>query len=85
LITRTPAEDDERSIVVEMTSAGRAVLGQVMPGHVEVVQQLMLNALTRKDIAAMTDILGRVRDQMRAAPSRSAAPRSARQPPRRSE
>jgi DNA-binding MarR family transcriptional regulator len=78
LITRTPAEDDERSIVVEMTPAGRAVLGKVMPGHVEVVQQLMLNALSRTDIAAITDILGRIRDQMRAAPARSAAPRSPR-------
>ena len=78
LITRTPAEDDERSIVVEMTPAGRAVLGQVMPGHVEVVQRLMLDALSRADIAAITDILGRVRDQMRAAPARSAAPRSPR-------
>jgi DNA-binding MarR family transcriptional regulator len=78
LISRTPAEDDERSIVVEMTPAGRAVLGQVMPGHVEVVRQLMLNALSRRDIAAITDILGRVRDQMRAAPARSAAPRAPR-------
>jgi DNA-binding MarR family transcriptional regulator len=78
LITRTPAEDDERSIVVEMTPAGRAVLGQVMPGHIEVVQQLMLNALSRKDIAAITEILGRVRDQMRTAPARSAGPRSPR-------
>jgi DNA-binding MarR family transcriptional regulator len=78
LIIRTPAEDDDRSIVVELTPAGRAVLDKVMPGHIEVVQRLMLNALTRKDIAAITDILGRVRDQMRAAPARSTAPRSPR-------
>jgi DNA-binding MarR family transcriptional regulator len=85
LITRTPAEDDERSIVVEMTPAGRAVLGKVMPGHIEVVRRLMLNALNRKDIATITDILGRVRDQMRAAPARSAAPRTPRgSSPRRS-
>ena len=77
LITRTPAEDDERSIVVEMTPAGRAVLDTVMPGHIEVVQRLMLDALDRTDIAAITDILGRVRDQMRTAPPRSAAPRRA--------
>jgi DNA-binding MarR family transcriptional regulator len=76
LITRTPAEDDERSIVVEMTPVGRAVLGKVMPGHIEVVQQLMLNAMTRADIATITDILRRVRDQMRTTPARSAAPRA---------
>ena len=51
----------------------------------EVVQRLLLNALNRKDIAAITDILGRVRDQMRAAPARSAATRSPRgSSPRRS-
>jgi DNA-binding MarR family transcriptional regulator len=77
LITRTPAEDDERSIIVTLTPAGRAVLGQVMPGHVEVVQRLLLTSLTRAEIATLTDILGRVRDRMRTAPPRSAHRRPA--------
>ena len=77
LITRTPAEDDERSIVVTLTPAGRTVLGKVMPGHIEVVQRLLLTSLSRKDIAAITDILGRVRDRMRTAPPRSAHRRPA--------
>jgi DNA-binding MarR family transcriptional regulator len=72
LITRTPAEDDERSIIVTLTPAGREVLGRVMPGHIEVVQRLLLTSLNREDIAAITDILGRVRDRMRTAPPRSA-------------
>jgi DNA-binding MarR family transcriptional regulator len=72
LITRTPAEDDERSIIVTLTPAGREVLGRVMPGHIEVVQRLLLTSLSRTDIAAITDILGRVRDRMRTAPPRSA-------------
>jgi DNA-binding MarR family transcriptional regulator len=75
LITRAPGEDDERSVTVTLTPAGRARLQHVMPGHIEVVQRLMLAAMSPDDIATITDILGRVRDQMRTAPPRSAAPR----------
>ena len=78
LVTRTPAEDDERSIVVEMTAAGRELLATVMPGHIEVVRELFLAPLSPEDITTITDILGRVRDRMRAAPPRSAAPRAPR-------
>jgi len=77
LIMRTPAEDDERSIVVTLTPAGRELLDRVMPGHVEVVQRLLLTSLSRRDIAAITDIMGRVRDRMRTAPPRSAQRRPA--------
>jgi DNA-binding MarR family transcriptional regulator len=75
LIARSPAEDDERSIMVTLTPAGRERLAKVMPGHVEVVQRLLLTSLNRKDITTMTEILGKVRDRMRSAPPRSAAPR----------
>lgn len=75
LITRTPAEDDERSTMVTLTAAGRERLGRVLPGHVEVVRRLMLSALDRADLVAITETLGKVRDRMRSAPPRSAAPR----------
>jgi DNA-binding MarR family transcriptional regulator len=78
LITRSPAEDDERSITVALTAAGRQVLGQVMPGHIEVVQRLLMSSLSRTDIATITEVLGRVRDRMRTAPPRSATPRAPR-------
>jgi DNA-binding MarR family transcriptional regulator len=78
LITRTPGADDERSVEVALTPSGRDLLNTVMAGHIEVVQRLLMSALTRKDVTAITDILGRVRDRMRTAPPRSAAPR----PPR---
>jgi DNA-binding MarR family transcriptional regulator len=78
LISRMPADDDERSVVVTMTPAGRAVLAKVMPGHIDVVQRLMLASLSRADIAAIIDIMGRVREQMRTAPPRSARPRKPR-------
>ncbi len=80
LVVRTPSPDDERSVTVTLTDAGRERLAQVMPGHVEVVQRLLLSALDRRDVATLTEVLGRVRDRMRTAPPRSAAPRSARFP-----
>jgi DNA-binding MarR family transcriptional regulator len=75
LISRSPAEDDERSVMVTLTPAGRERLARVLPGHVEVVQQLLLTSLSRKDIGTITEVLGKVRDRMRTAPPRSAAPR----------
>jgi DNA-binding MarR family transcriptional regulator len=75
LITRTPAEDDERSIMVTLTPAGGERLAKVLPGHIEVVQRLLLSSLTRTDVTTITEILGRVRDRMRSSPPRSAAPR----------
>jgi hypothetical protein len=43
-----------------------------------VVRRLFLSPLGDADIAAITDILGRVRAQMRSAPPRSARPRRSR-------
>jgi DNA-binding MarR family transcriptional regulator len=75
LVTRTPSSDDERSIIVTATPQGQALLGRVMPGHVEVVQRLLMASLARADLTALGDILGRVREHMRTIPPRSAAPR----------
>jgi DNA-binding MarR family transcriptional regulator len=78
LVTRTPGADDERSVEVALTPAGAEVLGQVMGGHIEVVQRLMMTGLTGDDIATLNDVLSRLRDHMRSAPPRSAAPRAPR-------
>jgi len=80
LITRTPSLDDERSTTVTITPAGRALLGRVMPGHVEVVRQLLFAPLDHQDVASLTSTLVRVRDRIRAQPPRSAAPRAQRKP-----
>jgi DNA-binding MarR family transcriptional regulator len=77
LITRSPSPDDERSVVVSITPAGRALVAQVLPGHVDSIRHLLFDALTDGDLAALSDILGRVRAHMRAAPPRSAKRRRA--------
>lgn len=78
LITRSPSPEDERSVIVTVTDAGRDLVAHVLPGHVERVQTLLFEPMTGKDLAALSTILGRVRDHMRANPPRSAKPRAAR-------
>ena len=75
LVVRAPSADDERSVTVSLTDAGRAKLAAVFPGHVEVLQQLFLDPLTDDDVAALARVLSLVRTHMRAAPPRSAAAR----------
>jgi DNA-binding MarR family transcriptional regulator len=78
LITRSPSPDDERSVMVTVTGAGRDLIARVLPGHVDRVRQLLFEPMTGKDLAALSTVLGRVRDHMRATPPRSAKPRAAR-------
>ena len=75
LVSRAPSPDDERGVVVTLTDAGRARLGRVFPGHVAVLQQLLLDPLEREDVEVLGAVLARVRDHLRANPPRSAAPR----------
>jgi len=75
LVTRAPALEDERGITVTITDAGRTRLAQVFPGHVEVINQLLFEPLSRDDVQALAGLLAPVRDHMRSIPPRSAAPR----------
>jgi DNA-binding MarR family transcriptional regulator len=75
LITRAPSLDDERSTTVAITEQGRDVLTKVFPGHIAVLNELLFESIASADVETLADVLGRVRDHMRAAPPRSAAPR----------
>src|SRR5215217_2554907 len=72
LVTRSPSPDDERSVTVTITEAGRALLANVLPGHAEVISNLLFQPLSRKDAKALGALLAPVRDHMRSAPPRSA-------------
>ena len=74
-VTRAPSADDERGVTVTITDAGRTLLGQVLPGHVEVVSGLLFAPLSAKDVTTLAGLLRPVRDHMRAIPPRSARPR----------
>jgi DNA-binding MarR family transcriptional regulator len=75
LVAKAPSPEDERGVIVSITPQGRALLDRVMAGHVQVVQQLLFEPLSNADVAELHDVLGRVRQHMRAVPPRSAAPR----------
>lgn len=75
LVTRSPAPEDERGVVVAITEAGRALLAKVLPGHTAVLGEQLFAPLSRKDTKALAQLLSPVRDHMRAAPPRSAASR----------
>jgi DNA-binding MarR family transcriptional regulator len=75
LVTRAPSPDDERGTTVTITEEGRELLRTVFPGHIAVVDELLLEPLSRADVEIVAGLLGRVRDHMRAAPPRSATPR----------
>ena len=75
LVTRGTSPEDERVVTVTITDAGRALLAKVLPGHAEVIEQLLFERLTRKDAATLADLLAPVRDHMRSTPPRSAAAR----------
>jgi DNA-binding MarR family transcriptional regulator len=75
LITRAPSADDERGVTVTITDAGRARLAKVLPGHTEVISRQLFQPLSRADAKTLAELLSPVRDHMRSAPPRSAAPR----------
>lgn len=81
LITRGPSAADERATLVTITDNGLALVDRVLPGHVQVIRRLLFDPLTGDDLHHLGDIMTRVRDQMRAQPPRSAAPRKQRPSP----
>ncbi|OZM78963.1 MarR family winged helix-turn-helix transcriptional regulator [Pseudonocardia sp. MH-G8] len=78
LVTRGPSPDDQRATLVTITDTGLALVAKVLPGHVQVVRELLFTPLSAKDLRALDDTVGRIRDHMRARPPRSAAPRKRR-------
>lgn len=75
LVARTPSADDDRGIMVTITEAGRERLKKVLPGHTEVISDQLFQPLSVADTEVLADLLSPVRDHMRSAPPRSAAPR----------
>lgn len=75
LVVRAPSPEDERGVTVTITEAGRELLARVLPGHVEVVRELLLDPLPGRDVEALAGLLEPVRQHMRAAPARSTTAR----------
>ncbi|WP_410874826.1 MarR family winged helix-turn-helix transcriptional regulator [Nocardia sp. A7] len=71
LVDRVPAEDDARGIVVSLTEAGRKVLREAAPEHVELVRELFVDRMTDAESAAVRSLAEKV---ILASESRSGAP-----------
>jgi DNA-binding MarR family transcriptional regulator len=78
LITRRTSPHDQRATIVEVTPAGRKLIAKILPGHVEVVRELLFDALSQPDARELGELMTRVRDHMRARPPRSSATRTRR-------
>ncbi|OBK26201.1 MarR family winged helix-turn-helix transcriptional regulator [Mycobacterium asiaticum] len=78
LITRNASPHDRRATTVDITEAGRARLAQVMPGHIEVVRELLFDSLSDQDVQLLGNTMSHVRNHMRAGPPRSALSRARR-------
>ena len=61
-VTRRPDPDDGRYTLAELTDVGRTVLVDAAPGHVEMVKQLVFDALTTAQARQLGNIAGRILD-----------------------
>lgn len=64
LVERIPCEDDRRGTWAVLTDAGFAHLQEVAPVHVASVRRRLLDPLTRADVGALGDALGKVVDAL---------------------
>ncbi|OBH57641.1 MarR family transcriptional regulator [Mycobacterium mantenii] len=78
LITRAVSTDDQRATVVGITKKGRTRVAKVLPGHIQIVRDLLFDSLSARDVRILGDMMSAARDHMRSRPPRSAAPRKRR-------
>lgn len=78
LISREISTHDKRATVVVITKAGRARVDKVLPGHIQIVRDLLYGSLSDRDVNTLGDLMARIRDHMRDRPPRSAVPRNRR-------
>jgi DNA-binding MarR family transcriptional regulator len=74
-VQRGPSPDDDRGVTVTITDSGRERLALALPGHIEVLRELLFATLTEHDVRALAALLEPVLDHMRASPPRSATSR----------
>lgn len=60
LLTRTPAPDDARGIVVELTGQGRCTLDAAAPRHAALIKKIFADQLTADEAAALVSLSAKV-------------------------
>lgn len=65
LVRRAPCPSDERGVLAVLTGAGRAALGRAAPGHLQVVREYLIDALTPAQRQTLTTALTAARARLR--------------------
>ena len=65
LVRRRKCPSDERGVLAVLTGAGRAAVRRAAPGHLRVVRDYLIDALTPAQRSAMTAGLAAARDRLR--------------------
>lgn len=60
LVARGASEDDDRAVLLRMTPAGEALIGEVLPQHVALVRELFIDRIDPADLATVRDALAKV-------------------------
>ncbi|GAB7186327.1 MarR family transcriptional regulator [Kitasatospora sp. Ki12] len=65
LVARRSCPSDVRGVFAELTDQGREMLRQAAPGHVALVRELLIDVLTREQLAVLAESLGTVSARLR--------------------
>lgn len=60
LVERMPCPEDKRATNARLSDLGRREIIRATPGHLETVRGLVLDQLTRDDVAALATIAGKI-------------------------
>ena len=65
LVRREKCPSDDRGVLAVLTSRGRSALARAAPGHLRVVRENLIDALTPAQLAALADGLAAARNRLR--------------------
>ena len=83
LVRRARSPADDRGVLAILTPDGRAALRRAAPGHLRVVREYLIDALTPAQLAALTAALTAARARLHHPPTQAAPePRSGAREPR---
>lgn len=64
LVERRPCPGDRRATNVSLTGDGRRTLIHAIPGHIDTVRRLVIDALTSEQIASLAQIAAAIRTRL---------------------
>lgn len=64
LVRRRACPSDDRGVLATLTDTGREVLHRTAPGHLALVRELLIDVLSRNQLADLTESLGKVSRRM---------------------